>query len=68
MLPGGHFSEPRGRNLDRYLDWDDWRVLGLLANGKGGEHGTRLARRDHFREVVHTPETPSQDDLARLEA
>ena len=66
LLPGGHFSEPQGEHLDKYLQWDDWRVLGLLGNGKGGEHGKRLARRDHFREVIHTSETPSAADLQLL--
>jgi uncharacterized protein len=65
MLPGGSFPEPKGQALDRYLAWDDWRVLGLLSQGKGGEHGERLGRRDHFREVTHTQETPSSDDLER---
>ena len=52
MMPGGYFPPPQrdqpGRpGLDAYLKWDDWRVLGLLAEGHGGEHGQRLATRDH---------------------
>jgi uncharacterized protein len=66
LLPGHVFSIPMGKNLDGYLQWDDWRVLGLLQRGKGGEDGRRLASRDHFREVIHTPETPSADELERL--
>jgi hypothetical protein len=67
MLPGRCFSEPADEKLDQYLRWDDWRVLGLLADGKGGEDGERLAsRRHHYREIIHTPETPSADDLERL--
>jgi HD superfamily phosphohydrolase len=66
LSPGGCFPEPKERHLDQYLEWDDWRVLGLLGQGKGGEHGRRLAARDHFREIVCTPETPSSDDLERL--
>ncbi len=66
LLPGGHFPPPTGEALDEYLRWDDWRVLGLLAGGDGGEHGRRLSSRDHFREVTHTPESPSSEDLARL--
>ncbi len=67
MLPSGCFPKPTDEELDEYLLWDDWRVLGLLADGKGGEEGTRLAKRDHFREIIHTPETPSTEDLERLE-
>ncbi|MHB1561797.1 MAG: HD domain-containing protein [Isosphaeraceae bacterium] len=66
ILPGGTFPRPEGDDLDEYLRWDDWRVLGLLASGAGGDHGHRLARRDHYREVFHTPESPSADDLALL--
>ncbi len=29
--------------------------------------GTVGARRNHFREIIHTPETPSEEDIARLE-
>jgi HD superfamily phosphohydrolase len=66
VLPGKLFPKPTGAQLDRYLSWTDWRVLGLLARGKGGEHGRRLAGRDHYREVIHTPETPTRVDLDRL--
>jgi uncharacterized protein len=67
ILPGGCFPRPTGDELDDYLRWDDWRVLGLLAAGQGGEDGIRLAKRDHFREIIHTPETPSTEDWERLE-
>ncbi len=67
LLPGGLFPAPEGNDLDEYLRWDDWRVLGLLQDGAGGEHGGRLAQRDHFREVTHTSETPSADEQDRLD-
>ena len=67
LLPRASFSKPAGRGLDRYLKWDDWRVLGLLANGKGGEHGRRLAARDHYREITHTSETPTGDEMERVD-
>jgi len=67
MLPSGVFPRPLDAELDEYLDWDDWRVLGLLAAGKGGEHGQRIADRNHFREVYHTPEVASRDDLETLQ-
>jgi HD superfamily phosphohydrolase len=66
LLPGGLFPSPNGLSLEKYLQWDDWRVLGLLQKGKGGEHGGRLSTRNHFREVIHTSETPSAADLERL--
>lgn len=68
LLPGGCFPRPSVGELEDYLGWDDWRVLGRLAEGGGGEHGTRFATRDHYREITHTPETPSASDLERLAA
>jgi uncharacterized protein len=66
LLPGGTFPSPVGAGLDEYLKWDDWRVLGAIADGAGGEHGSRLHRRDFFREVWDSPEFPNEDDEAEL--
>ncbi len=67
MLPDAQFPRPAGPDLDRYLEWDDWRVLGSLAAGQGGDHGQRIAQRNHFREVYHTPENPKTKDLKALD-
>lgn len=67
VLPKGRFPQPIGAELEEFLNWDDWRVLGLLADGKGGEHGRRLCERNQYREVFHTPETPTRADLTRFE-
>ena len=67
MLPNSQFPPPGGRDLDEFLRWDDWRVLGMLAQGDGGDHGRRISRRDHFREVYHTAETPKTKDLRELD-
>jgi HD superfamily phosphohydrolase len=66
MLPGGLFPKPKDKDLDTYLRWDDWRVLGILADGGGGEHGYRLASREHFRRVYATPEVCSDEELEKL--
>jgi HD superfamily phosphohydrolase len=63
ILPDGIFPSPENSDLGDYLRWDDWRVLGALADGAGGDHGRRLAERDHFREVYHTPESPTAENL-----
>jgi HD superfamily phosphohydrolase len=67
MLPGKHFPSPLGTNLKSYLNWDDWKVMGLLSNDKGGPHGDRLRVRNHYRRVHHTPEVPSKKDLELLD-
>ena len=72
ILPDGKFPkfqvEGETDHLDAYLKWDDWRVLGLLSQGEGGEHGRRLCERDHYRMVYSTPETPKPEDKERFEA
>ncbi|MBI1903812.1 MAG: HD domain-containing protein [Planctomycetia bacterium] len=67
LLSDGKFPPPNDARLEEYLAWDDWRVLGRLAEGKAGEHGIRLAQRDHYREVYHTPESPGAKDLRLFE-
>lgn len=64
LLPGGKFPQPNPEGLREYLQWHDWKVLGLLAEGKGGEHGRRLLTRDHYRLVYETRET--QKDLEAM--
>lgn len=48
--------------IEEYLKWDDWRVLGLISEDKGGEHGQILKERKHHRAVFETPEIPSLED------
>ncbi len=67
ILPDGMFPPPTADKIGEYLDWNDSKVLGLLRHEKnGGEHGDRLRRRDHYREVHHTPEHPSDGDKTTL--
>jgi HD superfamily phosphohydrolase len=68
MLPKGHFPKPVDGELQEFLKWDDWKVLGLLSQEEGGEHGMRLRTRDHYRPVFHTPEVSDDQDLKQLEA
>jgi HD superfamily phosphohydrolase len=67
MLPEKHFPDPVGVNLRAYLRWDDWRVLGLLSNRRGGIHGARLLNRDHYRQVYSTPEVSGKNEVELLQ-
>ncbi len=67
MLPNGKFPSLQGDSLLEYLTWDDWRVQGELAAGKGGEHGSRLCERNPYRLIYETTEIPSANDLAKYE-
>lgn len=67
LLPNRQFPSPNGEHLKQFLAWDDWRVLGLLADGKGGDHGARLASRDHYRLAYDSPEISTEADLCLVE-
>jgi len=67
LLPGGQFPAPTGKDLEKFLAWDDWRVLGMLAEGNGGEHGARLVARNHYRLAYGSPEISTEDDLSLVE-
>src|SRR4029077_8636672 len=64
LLPSGKFPPPSDDGLKEYRDWHDWRVLGLLAAGRGGEHGQRLLTRNHYRLVYQSKE--SRPDIEAL--
>ncbi|MFO7904293.1 MAG: HD domain-containing protein [Planctomycetota bacterium] len=67
LLPNGVFPRPIEQEVADYLEWDDWRILGLLSQGEGGKHGKRLVERNHYREAFHTPECPDKFDRETLE-
>ena len=74
MLPGGAFPVPinadgtvNEESIMGYLQWDDWRVLGILQQGGGGHHGQRLSNRNHYREVFHTVESPGKEQMAEYD-
>lgn len=50
-------------NIESYLKWDDWRVLGMISEGLGGEDGNIIRERRHHRRVYETPEIPKEKDL-----
>jgi hypothetical protein len=59
ILPDGTFPSPTA--IGEFLAWHDWRVLGALTEGKGGEDGRRLSDRDFFRLVWEGDEQVSSD-------
>lgn len=64
----GHFPCPTSEEkLREYFSWDDWKVHGLIQNGKGGFDGDALTSRNHDRCVWETPESPTYEDLQEFE-
>lgn len=55
-------------NIDNYLSWDDWKVFGLMSQGKGGEDSYALRERKHHRCVFHTSEVPTEEELDQSNA
>lgn len=64
---GGRFPAPTPDGILEFLKWDDWRVLGAINSDIAEKHGTILRDRNHYRLVYETSETPSEDDIARIE-
>jgi hypothetical protein len=56
LLKESQGTFPPPTEIKKFLEWDDWRVLGMLAAGGGGEHGEILKDRRHYRQVFETTE------------
>jgi uncharacterized protein len=54
-------------SIKEYLKWNDWKVLGMIDAGNGGEHASLLSERHHHRCVYETFENPDQKELDFIE-
>jgi HD superfamily phosphohydrolase len=61
------FPTPLPADIDRYMRWDDWRVLAALHAGEGGEHGQRIVDRNHYRLCHYTAEIPTVAEVDKFE-
>jgi HD superfamily phosphohydrolase len=63
----GFFPPPvDADHLIKYIDYDDWKMFGLIKEGYGGEHGAKILNRDHDKCVYQTGEVPTEEELLRL--
>ncbi len=62
---GGEFPSPI--SIAEFLDWDDWKVLGQISQGTGGNHGEILSSRKHYRMVFTTTEVVTDDEIRKVE-
>lgn len=53
--------------VDNFLEWDDWKVLGMISQGRSGEHGRILQNRKHYRMVFATAEMVTDDEMDIVE-
>jgi uncharacterized protein len=55
LQEGGNFSDPySATSRAAFMNWDDWRVLGLIQQGRGGPHGQIIKDRKHHRKIFET--------------
>lgn len=59
----GFHTYPPPNKIKDYLEWDDWKVLGAIHAGDGGEHGLRIRDRNHHRKVFESRELPAEQGL-----
>lgn len=63
---GGCYPTPA--QLNKYIEFDDWMMHGLLKNGAGGEHGQLVLDRKHYRKVDETNGyIPTELEMRRIE-
>ncbi len=58
---------PSPNEIAEFLAWDDWKVLGLITERKGGIHGEILSSRKHYRMVSTTAEFATDDEISEME-
>jgi HD superfamily phosphohydrolase len=58
---------PPPQETQEYLRYDDWWFLGKIRSDRAGSHGKRILERNHYRLVDATSETPSREDIRRIE-
>lgn len=64
----GLFPLPDNReNLIKYIDYDDWKIYGLIKEGMGGDDGQIILERVHDKCVHETSEVPDESELKRFE-
>ena len=50
-------------SLREYVKWDDWKVLGHIADGEAGDHGQHILQRDLYKSVKQTNEAMTQTEM-----
>lgn len=62
------FPPPNSKeNVEEYIKWDDWKILGEISNSNAGEHGKRILDRNHYRVFYETAEVPDEKALNELD-
>ncbi len=63
------FPPPTSKdNIENYLQWTDWRVLGEIEKRQGGDHAKIISERKHFRCVHETSESPTDEEVSKIDS
>lgn len=63
----GYFPPPVDKdNLNKYIDYDDWKMFGLIKEGYSDEHGDKILKRNHDKCVFQTSEAPTDRELDQI--
>ncbi|MCL1983302.1 MAG: hypothetical protein FWG53_09505 [Clostridiales bacterium] len=57
---------PTPSDIDRYLKFDDWLMFGELSSGHGGEHGSIIINRNHYKCVFETGMSPTKKEEKQI--
>ena len=55
------------KNIEKYLEWNDCKVMGVINDGNGGKHGHIIKNRKHHRCIFETKERSDSNDLENIE-
>ncbi|MEI7834111.1 MAG: HD domain-containing protein, partial [bacterium] len=62
------FPPPTSKEyIQNYLQWTDWKVLGEIEKNRGGEHAKIISERKHFRCVHETSESPTDEEVLKID-
>jgi len=67
LLESAEGKFPPPAEIGDFLEWDDWKVLGLISEGRAGNHGEILRFRKHHRMVYSTAEVVKDKEISMVE-
>lgn len=67
LLKGTDGVFPPPTAIVDFLDWDDWKIFGLISQKLAGDHGEILRSRKHYRMVYTTSEVVTDNEISDVE-
>jgi hypothetical protein len=68
ILNNGCYPPPdKQKNIDKYIEYDDWLINSKIKQGKAGIHGKIILNREHYKNVFESHDIPTTEDEQRFE-